>query len=139
FGDRLNAAARFGAPRHDQTRVAELSFAKENCLCAFHFPQRSTRTIEALRCGSRVILSAAQRSRRIPWRYLELLPQDLIRPPPVPSAPVLPVDVAASPAAPFSTPLGMTFCSKLDFAVVSFASHHESGNRENRKGFRDSC
>ena len=32
FGDRLNAAKRFRAPRDDQTRVAEFSFPKENCL-----------------------------------------------------------------------------------------------------------
>jgi hypothetical protein len=60
----------------------------------------------------------------------------LIRSPPVRSASVLPVHVAASPAAPFSTPLGMTFCSKLDFAVVSFASqtlNQETG--KTGKGF----
>src|SRR6516164_1527533 len=42
--DRVNAAKRFRAPRHDQTGVAEFSFAKENCLCAFHSPQSTTRT-----------------------------------------------------------------------------------------------
>ena len=39
FGDRLNAAKRFRAPRHDQTRVAEFSFPKKDCLCAIHSPQ----------------------------------------------------------------------------------------------------
>ena len=36
FGYRLDAAKRFRAPRDDQTRVAEFSFPKKNCLCAFH-------------------------------------------------------------------------------------------------------
>src|SRR3954447_23701604 len=44
FGDRLNAAKRFRAPRNDQTGVAEFSFAKENCLCAFHSPEFTTLT-----------------------------------------------------------------------------------------------
>jgi hypothetical protein len=44
FGHRLNAAKRFRAPRHDQTRVAEFSFPKKNCLCALHsVTKRSTR------------------------------------------------------------------------------------------------
>ena len=43
FGNRLNAAKRFRAPRHDQTRVAEPSFAKKDCLCAFHPPESNTR------------------------------------------------------------------------------------------------
>src|SRR3954452_253174 len=42
FGDCLNAAKRFRAPRNDQTGVAEFSFAKENCLCAFHSPEFTT-------------------------------------------------------------------------------------------------
>jgi hypothetical protein len=42
FGNGLNAAKRFRAPRHDQTRVAEFSFPKENCLSAFHSPKSST-------------------------------------------------------------------------------------------------
>src|SRR3954463_13659313 len=44
FGDRLNAAKRFRAPRDDQTRVAEFSFAKKNCLCVFHSSESTTRT-----------------------------------------------------------------------------------------------
>src|SRR5947208_16941846 len=44
FGDRLNAAQRFRAPRNDQTRVAEFAFPKENCLCAFHSSESTTRT-----------------------------------------------------------------------------------------------
>ena len=46
FGDRLNATERFGAPRDDQTRVAEFALPKENCLCAFHSAKSSTH-----RCG----------------------------------------------------------------------------------------
>src|SRR5262245_35320616 len=36
FGDCLNATERLCAPGNDQAGVAELSFAKKNCLCAFH-------------------------------------------------------------------------------------------------------
>src|SRR6476620_7302555 len=49
-----------------------------------------------------------ERSRDIPRRSLRAMPRGLIRPLPVRSAFGLPVHVAASPPAPFSTPLGMT-------------------------------
>src|SRR5215831_6173686 len=42
FRNRLNAAQRLRAPRHDQTRVAEFSFPKKNCLRAFHSPESTT-------------------------------------------------------------------------------------------------
>ena len=42
-GHRLNAAERFRAPGHDQTGVAEFSFAKENGLCVFHSPKLAHR------------------------------------------------------------------------------------------------
>ena len=42
FRNRLNAAQRVRAPRYDQTRVAEFSFPKKNCLCAFHSPESTT-------------------------------------------------------------------------------------------------
>src|SRR6266496_3350359 len=55
-----------------------------------------------------VILSGAQQSRRIPRINQWVTLRDLIRSLPVRSASGHPVHVAASPAAPFSTPLGMT-------------------------------
>jgi len=55
-----------------------------------------------------VILSEAKRSRRISLRYRRVTQRDLIRSLPVRSASGLRVHVAASPAAPFSTSLGMT-------------------------------
>src|SRR4029434_10999818 len=98
FGDRLDATERFRTTRNDQTRVAELSCPKKDRLCAFHSTLSNTRTIEALQCASRVILSIAKRSRKIPWRYHRVLQRDS------------------------STSLGMTFCSNPDFAVGSFIS-----------------
>src|SRR5262249_23655479 len=49
----------------------------------------------------------------IPWSYLYPVQRDLIRSLPVGSASGLAVLVAASPAAPFSTPLGMTITSRV--------------------------
>lgn len=60
-----------------------------------------------------VILNEAQRSRRIPQSYHLLSPRDLIRSLAVRSACGLPVHVAASLAAPFSTSVGMTGFSAL--------------------------
>ena len=55
-----------------------------------------------------IILNEAQRSRRIPQINPWVTLRDLIRSLPVRSASRHPVHVAASPAAPFSTSLGMT-------------------------------
>jgi hypothetical protein len=49
----------------------------------------------------------------------------LIRSLPVSFSLGLSVHVAASPAAPFSTPLGLTFRFNVDFAVVSITSHDD--------------
>jgi hypothetical protein len=61
-----------------------------------------------------VILSEAQRSRKIPLRCLKVIPRDLIRLLPVRSASGSPIHVTAFQAVPFSTSLGMT---AFDFIV----------------------